>query len=88
MGEETSVASGSTLGSEEDEARVRHHLPWNERAKARHAPADGRTQAVPRLEKDLEALRILTDFALPPLRVVRPSHSVQVYYGFGDASGK
>jgi hypothetical protein len=25
---------------------------------------------------------------LPPLRVVRPSHVVHVYYGFGDTSGK
>ena len=38
--------------------------------------------------KDLEALKALTNFDLPPLRVVRPSHSVHVYYGFGDASGK
>jgi hypothetical protein len=27
-------------------------------------------------------------FELPPLRVVRPSQVVQVYYGFGDASGE
>ena len=30
----------------------------------------------------------LTDFDLPPLRVVRPTQVVQVFYGFGDASGK
>ena len=88
VGDEIAVASGSTLGSVEGDARVRHHLPWDERGKVKHAPADGRIQAVPRWKKDLEALKILTDFALSPLRVVRPSHSVNVYYGFGDASGK
>ncbi len=30
----------------------------------------------------------LTDFVLPLLRVVRPTDVVQVFYGFGDASGK
>ena len=56
--------------------------------KAKHAPATGITKAVPRLEKDLKAIKILTNFDLPPLRVAIPFHSVHVYYGFGDASGK
>jgi hypothetical protein len=87
-GDDATVDSGSTLGSTEDADRVRHHLPWNERGDTKHAPATGTTQAVPRLEADLKALKILTNFDLPPLRVVRPFHSVHVYYGFGDASGR
>ncbi len=34
------------------------------------------------------ALTKLMGFKLPPLRVVRPSQVVQVFYGFGDVSGK
>ena len=36
----------------------------------------------------MAALLKLMAFDLPPLRVVRPSRVVHVYYGFGDASGK
>ena len=86
--DDSSVVSGVTLGDGEDDDRIRYHLPWDERGTVQHAPANGRTRAVPRLKNDLEALKTLTDFDLPPLRVVRPSHSVHVYYGFGDASGK
>jgi hypothetical protein len=53
-----------------------------------HAPRDGLTSPVPRLKDDIEALMSLTNFELPPLRVVRPVQVVQVFYGFGDASGK
>ncbi len=53
-----------------------------------HAPQDGMTVPVPRFKDNLAALTKLMDFKLPPLRVVRPSHVVQVFYGFGDASGK
>jgi hypothetical protein len=53
-----------------------------------HAPKDGLIRAVPRLKDNVEALMRLTESNLPPLRVVRPSQVVQVYCGFGDASGK
>ena len=43
---------------------------------------------MPRFKDDIAALRQLTNFGLPPLRVVRPTQVVQVFYGFGDASGK
>ncbi len=46
------------------------------------------TVPIPRFKDNLAALTKLTDFKLPPLRVVRPSQVVQVFYGFGDASGK
>jgi len=53
-----------------------------------HAPIDGLTPVVSRLSQDLDALHKLTRFDLPPLRVVRPSKAVHVFYGFADASGK
>ena len=53
-----------------------------------YAPIDGFTTQAPRFKDDIAALLRLTNFALPPLRVVRPSRVVNVYYGFGDASGK
>ena len=53
-----------------------------------YAPEDGFTRPAPRLGEDIAALLKLSDFELPPLRVVRPSQVVHVYYGFGDASGK
>jgi len=51
------------------------------------APADGITIPVPRLRDDVAALLKVTAFDLPPLHVVCPSWEVNVYYGFGDASG-
>ena len=51
-------------------------------------PDDSFTTPVPRFKDDLEALIKLTLFDLPPLRVVRPLQVVQVFYGFGEASGK
>ncbi len=51
-----------------------------------HSPVLG--PAVLRCCNDVAALLKLTAFDLPPLRVVRPSRVVHVYYGFGDASGK
>jgi hypothetical protein len=53
-----------------------------------YAPSSGFTTPVPRFKIDVDALIRLSDFDLPPLRVVRPAHVVHVYYGFGDASGK
>ena len=53
-----------------------------------YAPKDGFTTPAPRFIDDIKALLRLTKFELPPLRVIRPSRVVHVYYGFGDASGK
>ena len=53
-----------------------------------YAPNDGFATPVPRFRDDIAALQQLTRFDLPPLRVVRPTQVVQVFYGFGDASGK
>jgi hypothetical protein len=53
-----------------------------------YAPADGLTTPAPCFAEDIQALLKLADFEFLPLRVVRPSCVVQVYYGFGDASGK
>ena len=53
-----------------------------------HAPKSGLTPIVPRFIHDLRALSELATSSLPPLRVVRPTLVVQVFYGFGDASGK
>lgn len=44
-------------------------------------------EAKPRLRQDLEALRELMEPDLPPLRTVRSRKAMNVYYGFGDASG-
>jgi hypothetical protein len=43
-------------------------------------------KAAPRLAGDLEALQHLTSSALPPRRRVRSATTLEVYYGFGDAS--
>jgi hypothetical protein len=53
-----------------------------------YAPKDGFTTPAPRFIDNIKALLRLTKFELPPLRVIRPSRVVHVYYGFGDASGK
>jgi hypothetical protein len=53
-----------------------------------HAPEDGMTVPVPRFKDNLAALTNLMDFELPPVRVVRPSQVVQVFYDIGDALGK
>jgi hypothetical protein len=50
-------------------------------------PTDGFTALVPQFKDNLAALIQLANFKLPPLRVVRPSQVVQVFYGFGDALG-
>lgn len=72
----------------EDEAGLDHHMAARAgEERIAHAPSDGVTTAVPRLKDDIAALRKLSNFALPPLRVVRPAKVVQVFYGFGDASG-
>ena len=86
--DDASAGSGGSLVTEGEDAGIRHHLSRTVEVPLRHAPPNGRTRAVPRLRSDLQALLRLTNFDLPPLRVVRPSLIVHVYYGFGDASGK
>jgi hypothetical protein len=43
-------------------------------------------EAAPRLAGDLEALKFLTASAQPPRRRIRSATSLEVHYGFGDAS--
>jgi hypothetical protein len=73
---------------DEDEAGAAHRTLVKMGSGHLHSPKDGLTRAVPRLRDDIDALTRLTESYLPPLRVVRPSQVVHVYYGFGDASGK
>jgi hypothetical protein len=73
---------------DEDTAAANHRMCGKIGKKHVYAPADGITFPVPRLRDDVAALLKLTAFDLLPLRVVRPSRVVHVYYGFGDASGK
>ena len=53
-----------------------------------HAPKSNLTPSVPRLKDDIWALQQLSHSDLPALRVVRPTMTVEVFYGFGDAAGK
>jgi hypothetical protein len=73
---------------DEDEAAASHRIMLKSGAGHAYAPEDGLTTPVPRFRDDIDALIQLSNFDLPPLRVVRPVHVVHVYYGFGDASGK
>ena len=83
-GDTDTVASDDTSVGGTD---LRCHLGGSAPCPVAHAPPDDLTTAVPRLKHDVAALRRLAAFDLPPLRVVRPSRVVQVFYGFGDASG-
>lgn len=77
---------GSTvLEGDEDDAALGHATKIEGRL---YAPSNGKTPPAPRLREDLEALKILTQFDTPPMRVVRPKRTVHVFYGFADASGK
>jgi hypothetical protein len=85
--EDGSVGSSDSWATVEDSAlSAANHLLAA--AANVYAPADGLTTPAPRFKEDIAALIKLTNFELPPLRVVRPSRVVHVYYGFGDASGK
>ncbi len=79
---------GHLGGGDEDKAAASHRVATKIGLAHVYAPADGVTTPNPRLKNDIYALLQLTDFNLPQLRVVRPVNVVQVYYGFGDASGK
>ena len=78
----------SAKTEDKDMAGVNHRIGVKRGNVGVHAPANGFTTPVPRFKKDIAALMRLTDFDLPPLRVVRPTQVVQVFYGFGDKSGK
>jgi hypothetical protein len=73
---------------DQDEASANHWTNLKAGHDMLHAPRDGFTTPVPCFKDDIAALTRLTDFDLPPLRGVRPTHVVQVLYGFGNASGK
>jgi hypothetical protein len=73
---------------DEDEAAANHRIMIKSGAGHAYSPEDGLTTPVPRFRDDINALIQLSNFDLPPLRVVRPAHVVHVYYGFDDASGK
>jgi hypothetical protein len=73
---------------DQDEAPANHWINLKAGYDVLYAPVDGFTTPVQRFKDDIAALTRLTDFNLPPLRVVRPTHVAQVFYGFGDAFGK
>ena len=73
---------------DEDVSRVSHRARVKGGSKGLYTPKDSFTRPVPRLKTDVAALLHLSDFEAPPLRVVRPTHVVQVLYGVGNASGK
>ena len=77
-----------TQVEDEDMARINYRVGVKRGNVGVYAPEDGLTSPVPRFKDDVAALLRLTNFDLPPLRVVRPTQVVQVFYGFGDASGK
>lgn len=83
-----STARGGGLNSSlEEDVVMDYALRRSGDKQPLYAPQDGLTPIVPRLIDDIAALRLLTESVLPPLRVVRPTGVVQVFYGFADASG-
>jgi hypothetical protein len=82
------TSSNSLREMDEDEAAAGYALRKSFGPVRPHAPSDGKTRAAPRFLDDLKALHLLTNSRSPPLRIVRPRRMVQVFYGFGDASGK
>jgi hypothetical protein len=89
-GLDLSLAASYSADKAEDEdmAGANHQVKKKMEKAHPYAPDDGFTTPVPRFRDDIAALQQLTRFDLPPLRVVRPTQVVQVFYGFGDASGK
>jgi hypothetical protein len=83
------AASYSTnWGKNKDEAAVNHQLAVKLGEEHVYAPEDGFTTPAPCFKDDINALLRLSNLDLPPLQVVRPSHVVHVYYGFGGVSCK
>ncbi len=85
LGEDAPAPDGM---EDEDKAAANHRILIKLDAGHAYTPEDGLTTPVPRFRNNINALLQLTNFDLPPLRVVRTAHVVHVYYGFGDASGK
>ncbi len=85
LGEDAPAPDGV---EDKDKAAANHRILIKSGASHTYAPEDGVTTPVPRFRDDINALLQLTNFDLPPLRVIRPAHVVHVYYRFGDASGK
>ncbi len=82
MKDDSSVGDEETTSAEDDDmAGLGHKVRKRGDYKVKHGPDDGFTTPVPRFRDDLEALTKLTSSDLPPLRVVRPSQVVQVFYG-------
>ncbi len=73
---------------DQDEAPTIYRINLKTGHDVLYTPVDGFTTPVRHFKDDIAALTRLTDFDLPPLRVMRPTHIAQVFYGFGDASGK
>jgi hypothetical protein len=71
---------------DEDVARAAHHLGMKTGKRDAYAPGNGLSVPVPRFKDDLVALIRLTNLPIPPLRVVRSSQVVHVFYGFGLGS--
>ncbi|MGA0861210.1 MAG: hypothetical protein ACO3R2_16720, partial [bacterium] len=72
--------SGQALEIDEDEAVARHAIRRRSASLCSYAPQDGTTRPAPRLKDDLKALLHLASSDLPPLRMVRPKHTVQVFF--------
>jgi len=84
-----STARGGGLNSSlEEDVVMDYALRRSGDKQPLYAPQDGLTLIVPRLIDDIAALLVLTESVLPPLRVVRPTGVVQVFYGFADALGR
>jgi hypothetical protein len=73
---------------DEDVAGANHRVRLKMGDSSVYAPDDGLTVSVPRFKDNIAALRQLTDFNLPPLRVVRPTQGVQVFYGYWGCVGQ
>jgi len=85
LSEDASTPDGM---EDEDEAAANHRIMIKSGIGHAYAPEDRLTTPVPRFRDDINTLIQLSNFDLPPLRVVRLAHVIHVYYGFGDASGK
>ena len=69
-------------------ANLLTHSPPPMLSCGKRPPPGCKVQVEGRLENDITALQRLTSFEAPPKVVQRRETVAQVYYGFGDASGK
>jgi len=82
-----STADWKELLALEDVKSEDVHVAKREYVHRNQPPKPARVKPVPRLYKDLEALRVLFDLDVPPKRLVRGRVIQSATYGFGDASG-